>query len=635
MKTYTMQDCFARIDENGIEMGNSLFSRQYRLERGLLYSEAVNSLWQGESQHIGDFGLDMENCGLSFSAGESDNHGLSETFFCLDMVRTKNAVTVKTRWTILPGLPFITGRTSVKSERPVTLHPGDDILDTVAIPQPCLKLTAVKLIDKSDVNDTLLLEERRLVNPIENLSLQGNIFIIADYLAGNTLMLVKEAPVPDSAVAYPGSDLSIPRGGHSARLIGSGLEGAEIGEGETFAYGSTIGAGSGDLPVLYKRYYRAMRGGGKQKRHYIMSNTWGDRSEGKAICHDFIKREIDSGAELGIDVVQIDAGWHRGSDFEKYYSADPNCWEINRDKFPEGFAPLAEYASGKGVKMGLWFSPDLNNDYENWEKDASIILDFYHSCGIKYFKLDLININNKIAESNFISLLNKISESSGGEIGLNLDITAHKRFGYLYEKHQGILFVENRYTDWVNYYPHRTMRNLWTLAKYFPPERFQFEVLNIRRNQDKYPDIPLAPKYYSMDYLFASVMVSNPLVWLEMFRLEDRDREALGTIIQCYRSVRRDFMTADMYPIGDEPDGLSFTGFQIDSSGAGGYLLLFREAGGDEEYTFALPRPLAGMSKLLYPAGMEGCAQWSWEQEKADRLTIKLKNPRSFVFLRY
>jgi len=28
----------------------------------------------------------------------------------------------------------------------------------------------------------------------------------------------------------------------------------------------------------------------------------------------------------------------------------------------------------------------------------------------------------------------------------------------------GVLVLENRYTDWVNYHPHWTLRNLWMLA---------------------------------------------------------------------------------------------------------------------------------------------------------------------------
>ena len=40
--------------------------------------------------------------------------------------------------------------------------------------------------------------------------------------------------------------------------------------------------------------------------------------------------------------------------------------------------------------------------------------------------------------------------------------------GYLAAREYGTLFVENRYTDFGNYYPHRTLRNLWMLARYVP-----------------------------------------------------------------------------------------------------------------------------------------------------------------------
>jgi alpha-galactosidase len=653
MEYFHQKDCFVRYDETCVEIGNNLVSRKYRLEKGILRAESITvpgslrgggdpCCWQGENIPTGSFGLDMDSCIISFLPGEDDKQGLAEPCMFFDLVRSKQGLTLKTRWTVLQAYPFITCRTSVRAESKRTLNIQDDTIDAIGIRKAALKLTSIQLVDKTDHNDNLLVETPHLTYPPEAYKSQGNIFIITDYLNGDNLMIIKEAPVPGSAVAYPGYDLLYTR--NSLTLNGSGLNGAEICGEETFSYGSTVGAGGPDLQDLYKRYYRAMSGGGKQKRHYIMSNTWGDRSQDSAVCHDFMMREIECGAEMGVDIVQIDDGWQKGITinsalrkdgiFMGYYAADPEFWEVNSVKFPEGLSPLVDQAKQKGIQLGLWFSPDSSNDFSNWKRDAEVVTDFYHRNDIRYFKLDGVQINSKTAERNFISFLTEVNRYSGGAIGLNMDITASNRFGYLYEKHQGTLFVENRYTDWGNYYPHRTLRNLWSLSKYFPPERFQFEVLNMRRNQDKYPILPFVPKNYPVDYLFASVMVSNPLLWMEMHNLETGDREKLGNIIRYYKSIRNDFTNADIYPIGEEPDGMGFTGFQVVSPKGGGYLLLFREAGRAAEYTYSLSRPLNGRIDLQYTGSNGGVLGWV---QKADSLkfAVTIDKPMNFGVWQY
>ena len=75
----------------------------------------------------------------------------------------------------------------------------------------------------------------------------------------------------------------------------------------------------------------------------------------------------------------------------------------------------------------------------------------------------------------------------------------------------GNIFLENRYTDWQNYYPYWTLRNLWMLSKYVPAEKLQIEFLNKWRNTDKYKGEVFAPENYSFEYLFATTLAGQPL----------------------------------------------------------------------------------------------------------------------------
>ena len=141
----------------------------------------------------------------------------------------------------------------------------------------------------------------------------------------------------------------------------------------------------------------------------------------------------------------------------------------------------------------------------------------------------------------------------------------------------GNIFLENRYTDWQNYYPYRTLRNIWQLSRYVPAERIQVEFLNKWRNADKYAGDPFAPAVHGFDYLFATTLAGQPLAWLESQNLPD---EAFGIapLVEAYRRVAAQFHAGIILPVGEEPSGRSWTGFQSIVSDSEGYLLLYREA---------------------------------------------------------
>ena len=166
-------------------------------------------------------------------------------------------------------------------------------------------------------------------------------------------------------------------------------------------------------------------------------------------------------------------------------------------------------------------------------------------------------------------------EHTGDRAVFNLDATAGRRGGYHTFNRYGNIFLENRYTDWQNYYPYWTLRNLWRLSKYVPAERLQIEFLNKWRNAAKYAGDPFGPANYRFDYLFATTMAAQPLAWMEAGNLPE-EAFALGETVARYRAVQEDFHRGVILPVGDEPSGRSWTGFQ--SAGEGrGYLLVLRE----------------------------------------------------------
>ena len=73
----------------------------------------------------------------------------------------------------------------------------------------------------------------------------------------------------------------------------------------------------------------------------VVNNSWGS---GMAIDAEQARSMIRDSAELGFEMFHLDAGWFRGV----------GDWVPDPKKFPDGLAPIAEYAHSFGLRFGLW-----------------------------------------------------------------------------------------------------------------------------------------------------------------------------------------------------------------------------------------------------------------------------------------
>ncbi|MBQ8267814.1 MAG: alpha-galactosidase, partial [Clostridia bacterium] len=348
----------------------------------------------------------------------------------------------------------------------------------------------------------------------------------------------------------------------------------------------------------------------------------------------------DRAKQMGVDIVQIDDGWltgitansrrKAGGVWEGFYADNNDFWKVNAERFPNGLEPVVEKAKNLGIEIGLWFGPDSSNDFENVERDIAVLMDFYNKYGIRYFKLDGVKIRSKLGEMRFIKMLEELTNRTHGDMRFNLDVTAEDRFGYMYMSQFGTLFVENRYTDYPNYFPHNTFKNVWNLAHVIPTRRLQMELLNTRRNTDKYEGVLFAPNTYSPDYLFATVMVANPLFWMEMSNLHDEDAETLAKISTIYKDYKAELFASRVIPIGNRPDGMNFSGYCcVGEDKKSAHLILFREATDEDKYTFELPVDVADKNiEIIY---QNAPAEVGFDDNRA---TVKFAEKRSFVWVK-
>ncbi|CAN7538173.1 alpha-galactosidase [Paenibacillus sp. LjRoot153] len=519
--------------------------------------------------------------------------------------------------------------------------------------------TSIQFLDQTDTNNNLVSRDTGLIYVNEKRSLRGNLLFLTKTLHESGLLIIKEGPT--QLGIFDNSRMEFQFRGKSLSLEGTGVSEEDLQQTEEItSYGVTVGVYDGTMLGGYhllQTYHRNLRDHNTVRDSFMMSNTWGDRSKDGAIGETFLIKELKAAAALGLSIMQIDDGWQKGVTsnsvlaatksngglWSDYYSGDGDFWEVHPDRFPNGLTPIVSLARELGVALGLWYSPDSVHDYLNWEKDIATLLNLHRNYNIRAFKLDGIEIRSKLGEIRLLKMMRFVQKATNGQVDFNIDTTAQKRLGYFGQTQYGSIFLENRYTDWKNYYPHWTLRNLWMLAPYLPSSRLQMEFLNVNRNTDNYAEDPLAPDACGQVYAFAATAFSNPLAWMELTSLTDQQIDCLSTIIQALKPNHADILSGQVLPIGEEPSGASWTGLQSICGLTHGYVLIFREL--HESDTAAMK--LWGVSgvvnvtellrmdvkdEVLIPRTQ---LQMVWESTPQGEYVVTRPAPFTFVLYRY
>ena len=467
--------------------------------------------------------------------------------------------------------------------------------------KPHLRLTQVILADATDQHNELVQEQTWLLHPSQrNLQLRGNLFVVEDPTTGTGSILVKKAPLPDSRPLPSPWDLRVtPRKGSGFRceLAATPEETKNSWEMLKFSSGEI-----GCTRVLHT-WQRDQRP--KTPAHTLprlLVNTWGDRSRDSRIEQEFIAAEIAAVRKLGGEILQLDDGWQRGITknsafaakhggvWEGFWKSDPRFWEPHPERLPNGLEPILRQARDAGIGIGLWFAPDSAMEFAQWERDVACVVSLHQRYGVDHIKIDGVKTESPRALENFLGFVRGVLRETDGRVAMDLDITAGIRPGYFGAMETGPLFVENRYTDWHNYWPHHTLRNLWKLSRWIDPVRLRMEFLNATRNAELYPNDPLAPHRYPPATLFATVFCANPLGWFEASNLPESVVEAIAPWVQTWKDHRTALFGGTIHPIGNPPDGLGWCGFLgLDANSRPHAILLFRGLLAPAECTLPMP----------------------------------------------
>ncbi|HEX8548315.1 MAG TPA: alpha-galactosidase [Cytophagaceae bacterium] len=538
------------------------------------------------------------------------------------------------------GQASLTERTSNVEDYKILLQANKmPHVEELAITGKHWKVKAVEFFDATDMNNTLV-QETKVISYWFDSFLRGNLLFAKNLETDAGFFFLKEAPNPKSQLQYPGGDFLA--GAGKFRILGLGVDSADVSK-ETWlkAYGYTTGVYSGEEAkgtFALRKYQMLKRPLLRGRDEMIMLNTWGDRGKDTRVNEAFCLNELQLASRLGITHFQIDDGWQAGKSGNSAYGgsfkdiwSNPNYWKPDAKKFPNGLAPIVKKGKELGIEVCLWYNPSVQNNYNDWEKDALAILGLYKTYGIRTFKIDGLGIPNKASEVRLRMLFDRVMKESNWEIVLNLDATAGKRGGYSYFNEYGNFFLENRYTDWGNHYPYWTLRNLWMLSKYLPAQMFQIEFLNKWRNQGKYGDDRFAPAKYSFDYLFAISLMAQPLAWMEAANLPEEAFLTAKTIKK-YRLLQHDLHQGRIFPIGEEPDGRVWCGFESLKVNKG-YILVFRED--NKEPSKLISTSLPPGKKVSFKSVLGDGKNFDSVVSKEGKVKFTLANPNSFAMYSY
>lgn len=615
------QPYYAFLKGDTLRMGNDWMERTMLWNNGAPITISLTDKQRGEIIRADgkqpDFSLVKgASKDATLTVSEISTNGIHANYLQVTVASTIGSLCIERRYRIYADCPAIACDTYLKGQVELYQHKDDNRSNadrkniehtddmTTGVKTPTLdrlqlignhwRARTVEFFDYTDWNDNLMTERTWL--PYRRNTYRGNLLFAHDVDTQQGFFFLKEAPSSSTQLNYGGSDFVADFS--DFMVVGLGIATDDVKpDNWTRVYGCVTGIYTGGE----QEALTALRNYQKQLRHYttaqdemIMLNTWGDRSQDAKIDEAFCLAELDRATRMGVTLFQLDDGWQSGKSpnskttggsFKDIWKNN-EYWTPNPTKFPHGLKPIVEKGKRLGIRVGLWFNPSVQDDFADWQKDAEVIIGLYKKYGICCFKIDGLQIPTKAAEQNLRQLFDTVLSQTNHEVIFNLDATAGRRGGYHYMNEYGNIFLENRYTDWGNYYPYRTLRNLWMLSRYVPAEKMQIEFLNKWRNTDKYPaTAPFAPARYSFEYLFATTMAGQPLAWMEASNLP-AEAFAIKSLVEQYKKVQYDFHKGTILPVGDEPSGRSWTGFQSINREKGvesGYLLIYREDNTESE----------------------------------------------------
>ncbi len=270
---------------------------------------------------------------------------------------------VKLVFRLAPDNPVVRFRYEVygPAGRKLTRATGHDRLEyggisLAAFPQ----VREVRFSEFQEFTHSFTLSEREIEGRefSNRLRLMGPLLAASDGHESILLAYEHGSQVPDAFLEY---QLGPDRGVHLRAVKGNYWDGQPIAADtpwrSVWMHVAAAPGATDDLAARYRTFVlRYQSESAASRTPYIFYNTWNFQErnkwwDGKPYLESMnearILQEIDVAHAMGIDVFVLDTGWYEKT----------GDWEVSRQRFPRGLAPLRARLDQYGMKLGLWFNP--------------------------------------------------------------------------------------------------------------------------------------------------------------------------------------------------------------------------------------------------------------------------------------
>jgi hypothetical protein len=345
-------------------------------------------------------------------------------FLEVSLAYTLGSLEVKRVWEVFPHTPaiatyyYLNGNPGEGWIDRLSLNNSNELIENVALlknvdvqqrlgalplPGNHWQGKVVSFQDVTDHNNTLVNE--KLLSPYTKATpLQGNLLLLMNKISGTGIFVLKESPLEFNQQSYGGADFSVSK--TRVDVFGTGISKNDLRADKwarTYSYVIGLSAGEElDQLLALRTYQKTTRTLKEGRDEMVMSNTWGDRSQDSRMSEAFILKELEAAAKLGVTHFQLDDGWQQGisknsskKEGKKWNNWTLEDWLPHKERFPNGFAVIAEKAKSLNIKLGLWFNPGSFNNYETWKREAGILIGYIQKYGVTAFKIDGLELKNK------------------------------------------------------------------------------------------------------------------------------------------------------------------------------------------------------------------------------------------------
>jgi hypothetical protein len=380
------------------------------------------------------------------------------------------------------------------------------------------------------------------------------------------------------------------------------------------------GGGNDGLQLALKQFEAARYPVFPDRDMFILGNTWGPSNpDGAQFTEEsFVRKEIPLLADLGIDALQIDDGWQKHGRYQDAGEFLP--------RYPDGWKNIKADCDRYGLRLGLWVSV-RNARVEDMTRNLDEL-------GFITWKADFDHLASRTDYEVRFERLRDVMKHSWMKTQFALCPEYDEpRYGWYFAQEYGSIYFQNVQEGLpahLTMVPYQVLRQHWLMSKYFPANKLQVMLQNPKRTRQDLSDA----YQHGHGYCFAMGLPFVPVFFQSAQFLDDDGRKELAALIKIYKAHRKDIFTSYTFPIGDEPDNASWSGFQmVSTTRTGGYLLLFRELHNTSSKRAIVLKFLSG--KRINLMDLQSGASRDAVVPADGAVEFELKEPASYCFYQY